>query len=104
MDIKQIRNKILSGNWVLSQHARIRAGQRCVKDFEMVIAIANGEIIEDYPEDKRGHSCLVLGYTKDGKALHAVCGTDTSATLVIITVYFPDLPKWKDPKTREKGV
>jgi len=26
------------------QHARIRAGQRCVKDFEMVIAIANGDI------------------------------------------------------------
>jgi len=44
LGIKQMRNKILTGEWVLSQHARIRAGQRCVKDFEMVIAIANGEI------------------------------------------------------------
>ncbi len=65
----------------------------------MVIAIANGEILENYPEDQRGHSCLVLGYTRDGKALHAVCGYDPSGTLVIITVYFPEPPKWKDPKT-----
>jgi len=104
LDIKQIRNKILTGEWVLSQHARMRAGQRCVKDFEMVIAIANGEILENYPEDQRGHSCLVLGYTRDGRALHAVCGCEPSGTLVIITVYFPEPPKWKDPKTRGRDV
>lgn len=100
MDIEHIRNKILTGEWVLSRHARIRAGQRCIRDFELVIAIANGEIIENYPEDQRGHSCLVLGYTKDGQPIHSVCAYDPSGTLVIITTYFPEPPKWKDPKTR----
>lgn len=54
MDSNLIREKILSGNWAMSKHARVRAGQRKVKDTEVVMAIANGEIIEDYPEDVRG--------------------------------------------------
>ncbi|TEB04386.1 hypothetical protein Psch_04113 [Pelotomaculum schinkii] len=100
LDILKIRDKILKGEWVLSRHARIRAGQRCIRDFDLVIAIANGEIIEDYPEDQRGHSCLVLGHTKDGQPVHSVCAFDPSGTFVIITAYFPEPPKWKDPKTR----
>lgn len=100
MDIQRIRNKIITGEWVLSRHARIRAGQRCIRDFDLVIALANGEIIEYYPEDQRGPSCLVLGYTKDDKPIHSVCAFDPSGTLVIVTVYFPEPPRWKDPKTR----
>jgi len=46
MDSNLIREKILSGNWAMSKHARVRAGQRKVKDTEVVMAIANGEIIE----------------------------------------------------------
>ncbi|GAB6179441.1 hypothetical protein JCM14036_07600 [Desulfotomaculum defluvii] len=80
----------------------MRAGQRCVRDFDLVIAIAHGEVLEDYQEDQRGHSCLVLGYTSGGKPLHEVCGSDPSGTSVIITVYFPEPPKWVDPKTRGK--
>ncbi|WP_231967983.1 DUF4258 domain-containing protein [Thermanaeromonas toyohensis] len=32
--------------------------------------------MEEYPEDPRGASCLVLGRTPDGKPLHVVCGFD----------------------------
>ena len=103
MDIQRIRNKILTGEWVLSHHARIRAGQRKIRDFDLVIAIANGEIIENYPEDQRGHSCLVLGHTGDGQPIHSVCAFDLSGTLVIVTAYFPEPPKWKDPKTRGRS-
>lgn len=37
----------------------------------MVIDI--GEVIEDYPEDVRGHSCLVRGYGEDNRPAHVVC-------------------------------
>lgn len=103
MDIQRIRDKILTGDWVISRHARVRAGQRKIRDFDLVIAIANGEIIEDYPEDQRGHSCLVLGQTWDGQPIHSVCAFDPSGTLVIVTAYFPEPPKWKDPKTRGRN-
>lgn len=34
-------------------------------------AIAAGNIIEDYPNDKYGPSCLVLGFTQAGRPLHS---------------------------------
>ena len=35
--------------------------------------IQEGEIIEDYPEDARGHSFLVLGLGNDRRPIHIVC-------------------------------
>jgi len=102
MDSELIREKIINDNWAMSKHARIRAGQRKIKDSLVAMAIANGEIVEDYPDDPRGHSCLVLGYVEPGKPVHAVCGMDPSGTLIIITVYFPEPPKWINERTRGK--
>jgi hypothetical protein len=59
-------------------------------------------VIEEYPEDKRGKSCLVYGTTKGRKDLHIVCGL-TSDTLWVITVYEPDSEEWIDPKTRRRA-
>jgi len=33
----------------------------------------DGEIIENYPEDKRGHSCLIFGYSFKNRPIHVVC-------------------------------
>ena len=35
----------------------------------------DAEVIEDYPEDKYGPSCLILGKTREGRALHIQCNT-----------------------------
>ncbi|MGQ9627726.1 MAG: DUF4258 domain-containing protein [Anaerolineae bacterium] len=65
-------------------------------------ALLSGEILEDYPQDPRGHSCLVLGYGEQGYPIHVVCGRTPSGTIRIITVYVPSFPKWLDPRTRRK--
>jgi hypothetical protein len=44
-----------------------------------------GEIIEDYPTDARGPSCLVYGITTGGRILHTVM----SRGGWVITVYPP---------------
>jgi len=64
-------------------------------------AILNGEILEEYPHDKRGESCLISGYSKK-RAVHIVCGETSEQCLRIITVYLPKFPKWTDEKTRRK--
>ncbi len=69
---------------------------------DLETAIRNGEIIENYPNDPRGPSCLILGFSKD-QAIHIVCGTAHKKWIRIITVYIPKLPKWADPKTRSNG-
>jgi hypothetical protein len=33
----------------------------------------NGKIIENYPKDKRGHSCLMLGVSRKNRPVHVVC-------------------------------
>ena len=60
-----------------------------------------GEILEDYPKDKRGHSCLILGYLGN-KAIHTICGFRQNK-VIIITVYLPKPPKWITPRQRAGG-
>ena len=62
--------------------------------------IEEGEIIEDYHEDTRGHSCLILGKGRDGRPIHIVCAPKDEY-LAIITAYIPDEAQWsKDFRTR----
>lgn len=60
-------------------------------DVERVIA--QGRLVEDYPEDVRGHSCLLLGLATDARAVHVVCAPKTDY-LSIITAYCPDPVQW----------
>ncbi|MFH2059986.1 MAG: DUF4258 domain-containing protein [Pseudomonadota bacterium] len=65
-------------------------------------AIENGEVIENYPQDTRGHSCLVLGIRTD-RPIHVVC-SPKEEYLAIITAYLPNKKDWNnDFKTRKKS-
>jgi hypothetical protein len=55
--------------------------------------VMRAEIIEDYPEDARGHSCLILGWDAEGRPIHVVCAPK-SGFLAIITAYTPDPKEW----------
>ena len=71
-----------------------------VEDVRQVVL--NGEIIEDYPEDKRGHSCLMFAIPGNKRPVHVVCAPKEEY-LAIITTYIPSLEKWQnDFKTRRK--
>lgn len=64
--------------------------------------VFKGEIIEDYPKDKRGHSCLMFSWTLQKRPLHIVC-SPKEAYLGVITAYLPGLDKWEENfKTRRK--
>ena len=48
-------------------------------------------------------SCLIFGYSINGKILHIVAGCD-NMKIYVITVYYPDTKKFEDDlKTRRKG-
>ena len=66
---------------------------------EIEESLLQGSILETYPEDKRGSSCLVVGFTQRGKPVHTVCGRSGDA-LLIITVYIPTPPKFITPFER----
>ncbi len=55
-------------------------------DFAQIIeAILNDDILEEYSNTGRGESCLVIGFSED-TAIHAVCGYRDD-NLIIVTVY-----------------
>jgi hypothetical protein len=96
----EVRAAVDRGAWALSRHARERAGRRKITALALVQALARGEILEDYPSDPRGPSALVLGHDQGGMPLHAVVAFDPTGTLIVITVYEPEPPKWVDERTR----
>jgi hypothetical protein len=100
LTIALIQSAVQSDNWAMTRHARERAGKRRIGDTELVAALAAGEILEDYREDPRGPSALVLGYSENNRAIHAVCALDPSGTLLIVTTYEPEPPYWLDARTR----
>jgi len=75
---------------------------RMISKDDIRKAIINGEIIEDYPYDSRGHSCLVLGKDLNNRSIHIVC-TPKKDYLAIITAYIPWTEQWtSDLKKRRK--
>jgi hypothetical protein len=68
---------------------------RMISPPEMRRVVERGEVIEDYPEDPRGHSCLMLGRGRDGQPIHVVC-SPKGDYLAIITAYIPTPEAWRD--------
>ena len=65
--IAKIVAKIKHKKYEFSRHALDQSIIRDISVPEIEQAILeNAVIIEDYPDDKYGPSCLILGYTKSG--------------------------------------
>jgi hypothetical protein len=62
--IEEIRAKIANSLFEFSQHAVARSIRRHISVQEFREAIESGEVIEKYPNDKYGPSCLILGFTR----------------------------------------
>jgi len=67
--------------------------ERLISTTEVLQVIENGVVIEDYLDDPRGHSCLILGFGTGGRAIHVVCAPK-SDYLAVITAYLPDEVRW----------
>ena len=100
--IEGIRGKVRQRRYELSRHAVDQSIVRSISVEEMEEALlAESEVIEDYPEDERGPSCLVLGYTAAGRPLHFQVSYPTRPVLKVITVYEPDTALWVRHRRRK---
>ena len=79
----------------------MNAPEELISPDEVRSTVLFGEIIEDYIEDARGHSCLMLGFGTDSRPIHVVCSPKKDY-LTIVTVYLPDSHRWEaNWKTRK---
>lgn len=99
-DVNELRAKFLSDAFEFSKHAVDQTLLREISVQEIQEAIESAEVIEDYPNDKYGPSCLLFGMTKDNRPLHIQCTYPTLSIVKVITAYQPDPQKWFDFKVR----
>ena len=96
-----IQERANKNEFQLTGHAHKERQEDAIKAEEIRRALMNAEILENYPDDPRGPSCLVLGYSR-GRAIHVVCGRTKGDWLLVITVYLSGPSKWINARTRTK--
>jgi len=105
VDIKAIRNKIKEGRYIISFSHTDKMRLRKIEAEEIEEAIFNGMIIEPYPDDPRGPSCLIMGFSNQNRPLHVLCGKIEDNEILIITAYEPDPYEWEaDWMSRKREV
>ena len=99
--LKRIRAQAAATEIEFTQHARQELAAEAISPGDILVAIDRGQILENYPKDPRGASCLLSGTTAL-RPLHIVCASRSRA-LIIITVYEPKPPKWPTPSQRRRS-
>jgi hypothetical protein len=98
MIAEKIRELASEVRYELSKHAEREREIDMIAVEELEEALKACEIIEEYPDDPRGISCLALGFCRQ-RPIHAVCTIkDEPEELFLITVYDPSKSsdKWTD--------
>ena len=96
-----IANQVRSGQIRFTLHAH---QEMVAEDFsldDVLAALPQSELLENYPDHKRGACALFGGIAPDKRPVHIVC-TTASPMLIVITVYEPKPPKWLTPTQRSR--
>ncbi|MDZ4341469.1 MAG: DUF4258 domain-containing protein [Candidatus Binatia bacterium] len=98
------RAKVASGKYLVAFTHTEKLRRRRIRAQDIEEAVRVGAVIEDYPDDLRGASCLILGMV-GRRPLHVVCGCLDAEEILIVTAYEPDPREWEnDWKTRKKKI
>jgi hypothetical protein len=72
-----------------------------IEILEKAIGDDSPVIIEDYPQDRRGASCLISGWFEPNQSIHVVVGV-TGDEPVVITAYKPNFRVFYPPDYRRR--
>ena len=98
--LDEVRKQLSVGEFEFSRHAFKRVVERSIADQEIREAGAQATVIEDYPDDKYSHSCLLLGFTQIRRPLHIQVSLAETDLVKIITIYEPEANEWINYSTR----
>jgi hypothetical protein len=101
--ISRIRKQVEADAHRFTVHGFERCAERHISPDVVKHVILSGEVIEEYPEDKYGPSCLIYGVSRQGRIFHVQCSIDP---VWIIAAYNPALQpdKWDKDYKRRRGI
>ena len=102
-DINGLKSSLGKGRIQWQRHALERIFQRGIARKDVFEVLKNGEVIEEYPDDKPWPAVLFLGWINN-QPLHVVAAYSRKLkTIAIITVYEPSLDYFEnDFRTRRR--
>ena len=101
MNIDDIIGAIHRNRIRITDHADEEAQADHLSFDEIFTSVLQGEIIENYPDDKPYPSCLIFGKTFSQEPVHSVWAYNQETRwAVLITLYRPDPARWLDWRTR----
>ncbi|MDQ3252612.1 MAG: DUF4258 domain-containing protein [Acidobacteriota bacterium] len=99
MEIESIRDRVRDGNYLIKSHAVQHALKEGFERQQMVEAVLEGIIIEEYLDDQR---VLICGKTMLSENLDIVCEYADPVYVEFVTAYIPDELGWESPPLRRR--
>ena len=96
--LEQVKALVAQGDIKISDHGYDELAEDDILVRDVVESLADGELLEDYPDFPKGPCVLVLQRDHSNRAIHAVWGIPKgqSRPVVLVTAYRPDPKKWTD--------
>ena len=102
-ELKSIVRWFKAGDYIITKHGfnRMKEKSITVAILEEALGGDKPKIVEDYPQNRRGASCLILGWNGLNNPIHACIGY-AGDRLEVITAYRPTLNKWYPDFSRRR--
>lgn len=100
---ERIKRLVIAKKYRMRIHAIRHMIEEGFEEDNIIEAIANSRILENYSDECR---CLIMGifhFTQNTTSpLHVICDYSSSNLVDIVTAYIPQKPWWVSPTKRGK--
>ncbi len=98
ISIETIKERVERGDYFILSHAVMHGLKEGFAPQDMVIAVLDGNIIEEYPAAQRVLVCGKVELIQNVSIyLHVVCECADPVSVAFVTAYIPDEKQWENP-------